>query len=148
MNYLKSGMCVCRQVPPRLIEKTIDYTHADAAKPTADAISNRFASEDALTKAGVARAVATDANNKIYMAKANQFFNVEDDAAKIKAKFLFIPAQSDLVFPPEMSQKAAAKLRGLGKSADVFVIEGDGGHLDGVLAVNKAADVIRAFLAK
>jgi hypothetical protein len=47
-----------------------------------------------------------------------------------------------------MSQKAAAKLRGLGKSADVFVIEGDGGHLDGVLAVNKAADVIRAFLAK
>ena len=89
-----------------------------------------------------------DANNKIYMAKANQFFNVEDDAAKIKAKFLFIPAQSDLVFPPEMSQKAAAKLRGLGKSSDVFVIEGDGGHLDGVLAVNKAADVIRAFLAK
>lgn len=65
------------------------------------------------------------------MAKANQLFNVEDDAAQIKAKFLFIPAQSDLVFPPEMSKKAAEKLRGLGKSADVFVIEGDGGHLDG-----------------
>lgn len=130
------------------IEKTFGYKAADATKPPADAINNRFASEDAFTKAGIARAVTTDANNKIYMAKANQLFNVEDDAAKIKAKFLFIPAQSDLVFPPEMSQKAAAKLRGLGKSADVFVIEGDGGHLDGVLAVNKAADVIRAFLAK
>jgi homoserine O-acetyltransferase len=127
---------------------TFGYKPADATKPPADAINNRFASEDAFTKSGVARAVTTDANNKIYMAKANQLFNVEDDAAKIKAKFLFIPAQSDLVFPPEMSQKAAAKLRGLGKSADVFVIEGDGGHLDGVLAVSKAADVIRAFLAK
>jgi hypothetical protein len=39
-------------------------------------------------------------------------------------------AQTDLVSPPEMSQKAAAKLRGLGTSAEVFVIEGDGGHLD------------------
>ena len=74
--------------------------------------------------------------------------SVKDDAPKIKASFLLISMQSDLVFPPEMSQKAAAKLRGLGKSADVFVIEGDGGHLDGVLAINKAADVIRAFLAK
>ncbi len=130
------------------VEKAFGYKPADAAKPPADAINNRFASEDAFTKSGVARAVTTDANNKIYMAKANQLFNVEDDAVKIKAKFLFIPAQSDLVFPPEMSQKAAAKLRGLGKSAEVFVIEGDGGHLDGVLAVNKAAEVIRAFLAK
>ena len=130
------------------IEKTFGYKSADATKPPQDAIGNRFASEDALTKAGIARAVTTDANNKIYMAKANQLFNVEDDAAKIKAKFLFIPAQSDLVFPPEMSQKAAAKLRGLGKSADVFVIEGDGGHLDGVLAIAKASDVIRGFLAK
>ena len=130
------------------VERTFGYKPADATKPPAEAINNRFASEDAFTKSGIARALTTDANNKIYMAKANQLFNVEDDAAKIKAKFLFIPAQSDLVFPPEMSQKAAAKLRGLGKSADVFVIEGDGGHLDGVLAVNKAADVIRAFLAK
>jgi homoserine O-acetyltransferase/O-succinyltransferase len=130
------------------IERTFGYKPADATKPPQEAINNRFASEDALTKAGIARAVTTDANNKIYMAKANQLFNVEDETAKIKAKFLFIPAQSDLVFPPEMSQKAAAKLRGLGKSADVFVIEGDGGHLDGVLAVNKAAEVIRAFLGK
>ncbi len=130
------------------IERTFGYKPADATKPPQEAINNRFASEDAFTKSGITRAVTTDANNKIYMAKANQLFNVEDDAAKIKAKFLFLPAQSDLVFPPEMSQKAAAKLRGLGKTADVFVIEGDGGHLDGVLAVNKAAEVIRAFLAK
>ena len=130
------------------IEKTFAYKPADATKPPADAIGNRFASEDALTKAGIARAVTTDANNKIYMAKANQLFNVEDDAAKIKAKFLFIPAKTDLVFPPEMSQKAAAKLRGLGKSAEVVVIDAEGGHLDGVLAIAQASEAIRGFLGR
>jgi homoserine O-acetyltransferase/O-succinyltransferase len=129
-------------------EKTFGYKLADAAKPPADAVSNLFMIEDTLTKTGIARAKTTDANNKIYMAKANQLFNIEDDAAKIKAKVLFVPAASDLVFPPEMSQKAAAKLRGLGKTAEVFVIEGDGGHLDGVLAIAKASDAIRGFMAK
>ncbi|MBS0314702.1 MAG: homoserine O-acetyltransferase [Proteobacteria bacterium] len=129
-------------------EKTFGYKLADPAKAPGDAMGNRFLIEDALAKAGIARASTTDANNKLYMAKANQLFNVEDDAAKIKAKILFIPASSDLIFPPEMSKKAAEKLRSLGKTAEVFVIEGDGGHLDGVLNVGKAADVIRAFLAK
>jgi homoserine O-acetyltransferase/O-succinyltransferase len=127
-------------------EKTFGYKLADATKPPAEAMTNLFMIEDTLTKTGVARAKTTDANNKIYMAKANQLFNIEDEAAKIKAKVLFVPASSDLVFPPEMSQKAAAKLRGLGKSAEVFVIEGDGGHLDGVVNVAKAGDAIRAFL--
>ncbi|MGL4576542.1 MAG: E22 family MetX-like putative esterase [Burkholderiaceae bacterium] len=129
-------------------EKTFGYKPADAAKNPADAIGNQFAIEDIITKAGVARAKTTDANNKIYMAKANQLFNVEDEAAKIKAKMLFVPAKSDLIFPPEMSRKAAEKLRGLGKSAEVFEIEGDGGHLDGVLAIAKAGEAIRTFLAK
>jgi homoserine O-acetyltransferase/O-succinyltransferase len=129
-------------------EKTFGYKPADAAKPPADAMSNLFMIEDTLTKTGIARAKTTDANNKIYMAKANQLFNIEDEAAKIRAKVLFVPAASDLVFPPEMSQKAAAKLRGLGKTAEVFVIEGDGGHLDGVVAIAKAGEAIRAFLAK
>jgi homoserine O-acetyltransferase/O-succinyltransferase len=129
-------------------EKTYGYKLVDAAKNPADAIGNQFAIEDALTKAGIARAKTTDANNKIYMAKANQLFNIEDDAAKIKAKVLFIPAASDLVFPPEQSQKAAAKLRSLGKSAEVFVIEGEGGHLDGVTNIVKASEAIRVFLSR
>jgi homoserine O-acetyltransferase/O-succinyltransferase len=129
-------------------EKAFGYKLADAAKPPAEAVSNLFMIEDTLTKTGIARAKTTDANNKIYMAKANQLFNIEDEAAKIKAKVLFVPAASDLVFPPEFSQKAAAKLRGLGKSADVFVIEGDGGHLDGVVSIAKASDAIRSFMGK
>ena len=99
-----------------------------------------------MTSARRARARTTDANNKIYMAKANQLFNVESEIGKIRAKILFVPASSDLVFPPEMSQKAAAAFRAQGGSAEVFVLEGDRGHLDGVVGISKAAEAIRAFM--
>ncbi|MCI1191512.1 homoserine O-acetyltransferase [Calidifontimicrobium sp. SYSU G02091] len=128
-------------------EKAFGYKPADPARPPGDAIENRFLIEDTLVKAGIARAATTDANHKIYMAKANQLFDVEAEAGRIQAKVLFVPASSDLIFPPERSRKAADKLRSLGKRAEVFEIDGDGGHLDGVLAIGKAADAIRTFLA-
>jgi homoserine O-acetyltransferase len=129
-------------------ERTFGYKPAAADKAPGTALDNRFAIEDTLIKAGIARASTTDANNKIYMAKANQLYNVEADVDKIKARILFVPAKSDLVFPPEMSRKAAERFKALGKSAEVFEIEGDGGHLDGVLTISKASDAIRSFMSK
>ena len=66
----------------------------------------------------------------------------------MKAKILFVPAASDLIFPPELSRRAAERYRAQGGVAEVVVIEGDGGHLDGVLNVAKQGEAIRAFLAK
>lgn len=129
-------------------EQTFGYKPASAERKPGDAIGNQFAIEDTLTKAGIARARTTDANNKIYMAKANQLYNVEDEVGRIKAKLLFVPAASDLVFPPEFSRKAAERYRAQGGSAEVFVIEGNGGHLDGIVSIAKAADAIKAFMAK
>jgi len=111
-------------------------------------MTNLFAIEDTLNKAGAARASSTDGNSMIYMAKANQLYNLGDDVKKIKAKILFVPAQSDLIFPPAMSQKAAERYRAQGGVAEVAIIDGDGGHLDGVLNVAKQGEAIRAFLAK
>ena len=91
---------------------------------------------------------STDANNNIYMAKANQLFNVESEIGRIKAKVLFVPASSDLIFPPEFSRKAADKFRAQGGTAEVFVIEGDRGHLDGVVGIQKAAEAIRGFMQR
>jgi hypothetical protein len=47
-----------------------------------------------------------------------------------------------------LSQRAAERYRAQGGVAEVVVIEGDGGHLDGVLNVAKQAEAIRAFLAR
>jgi len=111
-------------------------------------MGNQFTIEDALGKGGVARAATTDANSMIYTAKANQLYNLGEDVKKIKAKILFVPAKSDLLFPPELSQRAAERYRAQGGATEVVVIEGDGGHLEGVLNVAKQGDAIRAFLAR
>ena len=129
-------------------EKTFGYKWADAAKDPGADMANVFTIEDALNKAGVARAATTDADSMIYTAKANQLYNLGDDVKKIKAKILFVPAKSDLLFPPELAQRAAERYRAQGGVAEVVVIEGDGGHLEGVLNVAKQGDAIKAFLAR
>ncbi len=128
-------------------EKTFGYKWGDDKKNPADALGNAFQIESALNAAGIARAKTTDANHLIYMSKANQLYRLSDAEVKgIKAGILFVPAASDLIFPPELSRRALERLRAQGGRGELFVIEGDGGHLDGVLAVAKAGDAIRAFI--
>jgi len=129
-------------------DKTFGYKWADPSKDPAAEIANLFAIEDTLNKAGATRAASVDANSLIYTAKANQLFNLGDDVKKIKAKILFVPAASDLIFPPELSLRAAERFKAQGGTAEVAIIEGDGGHLDGVLNVAKQGEAIRAFLSK
>jgi homoserine O-acetyltransferase len=100
-----------------------------------------------LNSSGMARAKTTDANHMIYMSKANQLYRLSEAEVKgIKAKILFVPASSDVIFPPELSKRALERFRAQGGRADLFVIEGDGGHLDGVFAIAKAADAIKRFV--
>ena len=130
-------------------EKTFGYKWADATKNPGDAMGNVYAIEDTLAKAGVARAKTVDANSMLYTAKANQLYRLTDEEIKrMKAKLLLVPASSDMLFPPEFAKRAAERYRAQGGVAEVFVIEGDGGHLDGLLAISKAGEAIRAFLAK
>ena len=111
-------------------------------------MGNAFAIQEALEKAGVARAASTDADSMIYTAKANQLYDLGDEVKNIKAKILFVPADSDMIFPPELSLKAAQRYKAQGGVAEVAIIEGDGGHLEGVLNVAKQGEAIRAFLAR
>jgi homoserine O-acetyltransferase len=129
-------------------EKSFGYQWADAAQDPTKAMDSQFKIEDVLIKTANARARTTDANHSIYMAKANQLYNVEKDIGQIKAKILFVPASSDLIFPPEFARKAADRFRAQGGHAEVFVIEGDRGHLDGVVGITKAGPAIREFLSK
>ena len=133
---------------PAWAEKTFGYKWADAAKDPGTAMTNIFAIEDALNKAGTGRAASTDGNSMLYMARANQLYNLGEDVKKIKAKILFVPAKTDLVFPPELSERAAERYRAQGGVADVAIIDGDGGHLDGLFGIAKQGEAIRAFLSR
>jgi homoserine O-acetyltransferase len=121
-------------------------------KDPAKGWDSKFAIEDALDKVALARAKASDANSFLYLAKANQLFvtghkgTLEEGLRDVRAKVLLVPAQSDLLLFPEYSKRAMAVLKSQGREVEYFEIEGDGGHLDGVLAVTKAGEVIRKFL--
>jgi homoserine O-acetyltransferase len=129
-------------------EKVHGYKWAAEGKNPADAMGNLFAIEDALQKSGQGRAAANDAGHFVWMAKANQLYNLEKEQARIKAKVLFLPAKTDLVFPPELSRKAAEKLKAQGNYVEFYEIDGTSGHLDGIFSIGKVADRIKAFIEK
>ena len=85
------------------------FLAAEEGKNPADSMTNLFSIEDALTKSGRARASANDAGHFVWTAKANSLYNLDKEASRIKAKVLFLPAKTDLLFPPEYSRKAAEK---------------------------------------
>jgi homoserine O-acetyltransferase len=128
-------------------EKTFGFKWADPAKDPAATMGDVFAIEDTLNKAGATRGASIDANAMIYTAKYNQLYNLGDDVKKMRSKILFVPASSDLIFPPELSRRAAERYRAQGGVAEVVVIDGDGGHLEGVLNIAKQGEAIRAFLS-
>lgn len=115
--------------------------------------NNKYAIVAALDAAGTARARTGDANHFLYLVRANQLFVTGHDGAgleaglsRIKAKALFLPAKSDLLLVPDNARKAVETLKKLGKQAELVEIDGDGGHLDGVLAVARVGAHLRRFL--
>jgi homoserine O-acetyltransferase/O-succinyltransferase len=129
-------------------EKVHGYKWASEGKSPADSMANLFAIEDSLYKTGVARAAATDAAHFVWMSKANQLYNLEKEQSRIRAKVLFLPAKTDLIFPPELSRRWAERLRAQGNHVELYEIEGTNGHLDGLFSIGKVADRIKAFMEK
>ena len=129
-------------------EKVHGYKWAAEGKNPQDSVANLFAIEDALYKTGVARAAALDAAHLVWTARANQLYNLEKEQSRIKAKVLFLPASTDMIFPPALSRRWAEKLKAQGNQVELYEIEGTNGHLDGILSIGKVADRIKAFLEK
>lgn len=111
-----------------------------------------FAIEAGLDQATAARASKVDANSLLYTAKACQLFtlghqaSLQDAIRKVQARVLMMPADSDLLMLPQYAQKAADRLRACGKKVEYAELNGDGGHFDGLLAIDQADRVLRQFL--
>lgn len=129
-------------------EKRFGRKWAVPDKDPGAALGNLYAIEDGLYKGGAARAKTVDANHFLYLVKTNQLFSVTAETKRIKAKFLFVPAKSDPLFPPWMARRATETLRAQGNVAEVFEIDGDGGHYDGLFQISQASAAIRDFLGR
>lgn len=109
-------------------------------------LQGKFAIDQSLDDLARTRASMSDANALLRTARAVQLFSVQERKSRLKAKFLFVAASSDQVMQKAYADRGIKDLRELGLSVEEFVIEGDGGHLDGLNKIAQAAETLRSFL--
>jgi homoserine O-acetyltransferase len=115
---------------------------------------NKFAIEQWLDRVTGARVKNADANSFLYLVRASQLFVVGQKATlkeglkTVKARVLLIPIESDLLTFPEYSRQAMEILKKQGVEVTYHELRGDGGHVDGVLGIDQARDIIRDFLRR
>ena len=124
---------------------TFGRAPAEAGKNPADALVNHFKIEATLREVSAARAALADANNFLYMVRANQLACA--DPARIGTPALVVSSPTDLVFPPEWVERTVAAIRGNGTRVETATIEGPNGHLNGLLHIAQAGRRIADFLA-
>ncbi|GGW47595.1 E22 family MetX-like putative esterase [Vreelandella hamiltonii] len=125
---------------------------ADDARDPAQDITARYAIEQTLDDIAAARAALSDANHLLYLVRANQTFmagygdSLEAGLAAIEAPTLMLYSENDLVFTPEGVRRTAELIEADGTEVTLETLEGNRGHLDGVVAIEQASDTLRAFL--
>jgi homoserine O-acetyltransferase len=126
--------------------KTFGQAPAGEGKDPGQALENRFKIEAALDQGSAGRASGADANNFLYLIRANQL--AAADPSKIRTPALIINTPTDLVFPPEWVDRTAAAIQGNGTPVERATLTGPNGHLNGVLAIAQAGPKIAEFLGK
>lgn len=138
-------------------DKTFGSAFADEAKNPLDAFDNKYKVEAALEAGGAARAAVSDANHFLYLVKANQTFvpgagagakTAAEGLKRIKARTLMLYAPGDQVFSADSVKAGAAAIRANGTSVETAEIDGNFGHLNGVLAMQPLGPKIAEFLSK
>ena len=125
-------------------DRTFAAGPANEDKATGSAWGNEFKVEAELD-AFVARRIATvDANNFLYLVKANQLASAE--ISRIKAPTLAISTPTDAIFNPARIDEALGKMRANGTAVESAQVTGPNGHWNGVFSIAQAGERIRSFL--
>jgi homoserine O-acetyltransferase len=124
-----------------------EFGHAPAVpgRDPAEALSNQFMIEYVLDQFAAMRAATADANNFLYLTRANQLARADPRQIKCPALILYSP--TDLLFPQPWIERTAAAIRETGMPVDMAPLHGPNGHLNGVLHIAQASERIAAFVA-
>jgi homoserine O-acetyltransferase/O-succinyltransferase len=126
---------------------------ADAARNPAAELAAGFQVESVMTGASQARARIFDAGSIVLGARAMALFSpggkatLEEAFAPMKARTLLIPAKSDILFFPAYAERARDAMRKLGKPVELFEIDGEGGHFDGIFNLRQALPAMERLVA-
>ncbi len=128
--------------------------HRNLPAEALESLDGGFAVTDWLREQARQRATVSDANHVLYLTRASQLFVAGhgDDLAgavdRVKARTLFLPAGGDLLLRPALAQEAHELLVRAGKDSGLVRLDGKMGHLDGVTAIDQAADRLSIFLGE
>jgi len=134
-------------ISPAWLERMFGGGWADSALDPALSIDHQFKAFTGIGALGAMSSPLCDANHVLYMARAAAIYNAKPKIGQARAKFLFIPAESDLLSLPSCSEEAVKTIRAAGGRAELFTLKGDGGHFDGLNLIDQAREVIQNFLA-
>jgi homoserine O-acetyltransferase len=126
--------------------QTFGDAPASPGKAPRAGVENQFKIQATLDQTSAARAAGSDANNMLYLIKANQLADV--DPAGIKVPTLLISSPTDLVFPPARIDRTATAIASNGTYVERASLTGPNGHLNGVLHIQQAGPVMADFLAR
>ncbi len=122
---------------------------------TMPGMENKYLVEDALDKAGLARAKVADANSLIYLAKANELHDIgfgygsyNEALKRIKSRVLMVPSSTDILIYSYNSRDFVEALNKAGGNASLFEIPTWEGHIGGLTDIQKAGVKIKSFLAE
>jgi homoserine O-acetyltransferase len=127
-------------------DKAFHAGPADASKDPKTALANKFKVETELDELIAQRAAVVDANQFLYLVKANQLASA--DISRIKAPVLAISTPTDALFPPARMAQALEKIAANGTPVETAQVTGPNGHWNVVLAIAQAGEKIRAFLER
>jgi homoserine O-acetyltransferase len=126
--------------------QTFGDAPASPSKAPRAGFANQFKIQATLDQTSAARAAGSDANNMLYLIKANQLADV--DPAGIKVPTLLVSSPTDLVFPPARIDRTATAIASNGTYVERASLTGPNGHLNGVLHIQQAGPIIADFLAR
>nr|WP_264297480.1 homoserine O-acetyltransferase [Halomonas sp. S3-1-8] len=135
----------------RWANRTFTRDWADENRDPAEELGARYAIEQTLDNLSGVRAHTADANHLLYLVRANQTFeaggeSADEGLANIQAPTLMLYSEDDQVFSAEGVRRTAALIRQAGNEVTLETLQGNQGHLDGVLAIDQASDLLRDFL--
>ena len=117
---------------------------AETDKDPHKALANKFKVEAELDNLTARRAATVDANQFLYLVKANQLASA--DISRIKAPTLAITTPGDAIFYPARVEQAVAQLKANGTEVELAQVTGPNGHWNGVFGISQAGEKIGAFL--
>ena len=117
-------------------------------------IMNTHSIVDWLEQRARSRAEKMDANHLLYLVRACQLFvtghgsSLREGLKDIKAKTLFLPASTDLLLMPYMAKNAYSLLKDMNKDSAYAELEGNMGHLEGVVDIDQQSQRLASFLTE